>query len=145
MRMSGRWLAVGLVVFAAAFAVALYYAQNYAFYDEIEAEAVEIAGTSYPVSEFRGIDASTSPLKLRACFRMAAEPDAPVAPAPVPLVAPGWFDCFDAEALARALAAGEATAYMAAAEEFDGADRVVARFADGRAYMWRQLNEKFAE
>lgn len=145
MRIPGRWLAGGLVAFAAIFAVGLWYAQNHAFYEEIAAETVEIAGTSYPVSAFRGIDATTSPLKLRACFRMEDAPDAPPAEAPVPLVAPGWFDCFDAKAISDALAAGEAVAYMAAIEEFDGADRVVARFPDGRAFMWRQLNEKFAE
>ncbi|MEM6548575.1 MAG: DUF6446 family protein [Pseudomonadota bacterium] len=142
---SGRAVAVGLVLFAGLFAVALWYAQTYAFYEETVADAVEIAGTRYPVAEWQGIDASTSPLKMRACFEMADVPEAPLAKAPEPLVAPGWFDCFDAEMIDRALAAGEAVAYQAATEEADGVDRLVARFPDGRAFMWRQLNERFAD
>ncbi|GMG81262.1 DUF6446 family protein [Paralimibaculum aggregatum] len=142
--MTGRTLMLGMLIFAAIFAAGLYYMQVYAFYEEIEADAVEVAGTRYPVTGWQGIDASTSPLKLRACFRMAAAPEAPVAETPVPLVAPGWFDCFDAEAIARALDAGEATAYLAAAEDRPGADRILVRFPDGRAFMWRQLTPEFA-
>lgn len=142
--MTGRVLVLGLVAFAALFAAALWYAQTYAFYEETQAVDVRIAGRSYPVTDWRGIDASTSPLKLRACFRLDAVPEAPRAEEPVPLVAPGWFDCFDAEALDRALEAGEAEAWLAEAEEFDGADRIVMRFPDGRAYMWRQLTPEFA-
>ena len=145
MRVSGRWIAGGLVVFTAIFAGGLWYAQNHAFYNETEASEVVIAGRAYPVTEWQGIDAATSPLKLRACFRLDAVPEAPVSEAPVPLVAPSWFDCFDAEAIAGALARGEAVAYVAAVEEHDGADRIVARFPDGRAVMWRQLNGKYAE
>ncbi|MEM7498027.1 MAG: DUF6446 family protein [Pseudomonadota bacterium] len=143
--MNGKWLMGGLLGFTAIFAVGLWYAQFYAFYSEIEAEGVEIAGRIYPVTGFEGIDATTSPLKLRACFTLPEAPDAPSYPRAEPLVAPGWFDCFDAEALARALAAGEAQAFLAASGEYDGTERVVLRFPDGRAYMWRQLDERFAE
>lgn len=142
--MTGRTLVIGLLAFAVVFAAALWYAQTYAFYRETAAEAVTIAGQSYPVTDWQGIDATTSPLKLRACFQLDAEPQAPLAENPTPLVAPGWFDCFDAERLARALASGEATAWLAQPEEFDGADRMVMRFPDGRAYMWRQLTPEFA-
>jgi hypothetical protein len=136
---------IALLAFTAVFAVALWYAQFHAFYEEIGAEAVEIAGEPYPVEDFRGIDAGTSPLKLRACFVLPEAPDAPPYPRAEPLVAPGWFECFDARALAEALAAGEAQAYLAEEEEFEGADRVVLRFPDGRAFMWRQLDERFAD
>lgn len=145
MRVSGRALAGGLFAFAAVFAAGLWYAQNHAYYDEFTAESVVIEGQAYPVLDFRGIDAATSPLKLRACFRLEVPVEGPVAEAPVPLIAPDWFDCFDARAIAGALASGEAIAWMAAAEEFDGVDRIVARMPDGRAYMWRQLNEKYAD
>ena len=40
---------------------------------------------------------------------------------------------------------GAANAYMAAIEDMDGMDRVVAVYPDGRAYMWRQLNDKYQE
>ncbi|MEM6355491.1 MAG: DUF6446 family protein [Pseudomonadota bacterium] len=143
--MNGKWLMGGLLGFTAVFAVGLWYAQFYAFYSEIEAETVEIGGRAYAVEDFRGIDASTSPLKLRACFALAEAPEAPPYPRAEPLVAPGWFDCFDAESLSRALASGEAQAYLAASGEYDGTERVVMRYPDGRAFMWRQLDERFAE
>jgi len=143
--MSGRILIIGFVAFVAVFAAALWYFQTRAYYEEVSADSVEIAGQSYPVSDWRGIDAPTSPLKLRACFRLAEAPDAPVAEDAAPLVAPDWFDCFDAEALQSALADGEATAYLAAPGEFGATNRIVARFPDGRAYMWRQLKPDIEE
>jgi hypothetical protein len=143
--MMGRILIVSFLVLTVVFGVALYYFQTYAFYEETQASTVEIAGTTWPVAEWQGIDAPTSPLKLRACFRLAGEVEAPTEPKPTPLVAPGWFECFDAEALENALAAGEATAYVAAREESDGVNRIVLVYPDGRAFMWRQLNEKYAD
>ncbi|MGF1447193.1 MAG: DUF6446 family protein [Pikeienuella sp.] len=144
MLVSGRLIVIGLLGVTAVFAVVLVYMQFFAFYEETDAAAVEIAGQSYRVTEWQGIDAGSSPLKLRACFRIEGTVDAPVAADPTPLVAPYWFDCFDAAAIAGALEAGEATAYLAAAEERHGADRMVAVFPDGRAYMWRQLTAEFA-
>ena len=139
--MSGRLLITCLLGFTALFGALLWYFQTYAFYAEIGADTVMIAGQQYPVGNYRGIDAVTSPLKRRACFYLPAAPEAPVAEHPTPLVAPGWFDCFDAETIHKALDAGEATAYLAEPEEFDGVDRIVARFPDGRAYEWRQLSD----
>jgi len=143
--MSGRILIIGFVAFVAVFAAALWYFQTRAYYEEVSADSVEIAGQSYPVSDWRGIDAPTSPLKLRACFQLDDKPDAPVAEDAAPLVAPDWFDCFDAEALESALADGEATGYLAAPGEFGATNRIVARFPDGRAYMWRQLKPDIEE
>lgn len=143
--MNGKWLMGGLLGFTAVFAIGLWYAQFYAFYDAFEAEAVEIGGRSYAVTGFEGIDATTSPLKLRACFQLEELPDAPPYERAEPLVAPGWFDCFDAKALSQALEAGEAVAFLANDDEFDGTERVVMRYPDGRAFMWRQLDERFAE
>lgn len=143
--MNGRILAGGLVVFALLFAGVLYYMQNYAFYDRFQTDTLQIAGRDYAVTGFQGIDAATSPLKLRGCFRLAGPVAAPLVPKPVPLVAPGWFECFDAGALTADIASGAAVAYLAAAEEADGVDRVVALYPDGRGYVWRQLNAKFAQ
>lgn len=143
--MSGKALMAGLLAFTVIFTVALWYFQFHAFYEEYTTDTIEIAGQDVPVSDFRGIDASTSPLKLRACFTLDGPVEAPAAPNPVPLVAPGWFGCFDAKEISDALAAGRATAWMAEIEEFDGADRIVVRLDDGRAFMWRQLNERFAK
>ncbi|MEO1776863.1 MAG: DUF6446 family protein [Pseudomonadota bacterium] len=143
--MKGRSLMIGLLGFTALFAGGLYYAQFYAFYDVLSADSVAVAGREMPVTGFQGIDASTSPLKLRACFTLAEVPEAPAYPRAEPLVAPGWFDCFDAGTLTADLAAGRATAFLAEAEEFEGADRVILRYPDGRAFMWRQLTAEFAD
>ncbi len=142
--MTGRGVVLLILGFAAVFAVGLWYAQLYAFYEETAAEAVDIAGARYPVTDWQGIDASSSPLKLRACFRLEGAVTGPKAADPTPLVAPPWFECFDAQAIAEALEAGEAEAFLAAAEEMHGADRVIAVYPDGRAYMWRQLTPEFA-
>src|SRR6056297_3193942 len=95
---------------------------------------------------FCAIVADTSPLKLRACFRIAdgVAPDAlahvEAAEDPTPLVAPGWFDCFDAEALAEGLAEGELRAVTAERNAPWGFDRIVAYSPAGRGWMWRQIN-----
>jgi len=149
--MSGRILVLLLLGFTVVFAVGLWWFQTRAFYEETEVEAVAVAGEPYPVTGWQGIDATSSPLKLRACFRLAPEAVAAIADRlqpyedATPLVAPGWFDCFDAGALTRALEDGRATAWIAAAEDRPGADAVIAAYPDGRAYLWRQLTPEFAE
>ncbi len=142
--MSGRFLILGFIAFVTLFGIALWWFQTRAFYEDISMETVLIENTSYPSSEFRGINAESSPLKLRACFRLEGPVSAEPFEAATPLIAPGWFDCFDARVLEEDLSTGAATAYLGAAEEFDGIDRVVAVYPDGRAFMWRQLNERYA-
>ena len=58
----------------------------------------------------------------------------------VPLVAPGWFDCFDAEALGEALEAGTATAFVSVKNISYGVDRIVAVTDQGQGYAWHELN-----
>ena len=62
----------------------------------------------------------------------------------MPLNAPTWFDCFDAEKIGDALETGEAIAFLAS-RIAPQIDRVVAVFADGRAYAWHQVNPDAAE
>jgi hypothetical protein len=140
---SGKAIVLGLVAFAALFAAGLWYAQVWAFYERVEGlAAVEIAGVAVPAAGYRGIDATSSPLKLRGCFRLdPASVEAPPAANPAPLTAPYWFDCFDAVAIGGALERGEARAVLAAKDESPGIDRIVAVFPDGRAYQWRQVAE----
>lgn len=138
--MSGRVLAGGLVLFALIFGAALWWFQTRGYYSNIEGvETVTIDGVAVPVANYRGIDADTSPLKMRACFE-AEGLAGPAAEAPTPLTTPGWFDCFDADGIARDLASGAATAILAATNEPYGFDRIVAAYADGRAFQWRQIN-----
>ena len=73
------------------------------------------------------------------------EIDALPALAPEPLLAPGWFRCFNAETIAENLATGYARAYLAERDNPNGFDRIVAVFPGGRAYMWRQLSAQIAE
>lgn len=146
--MSGRRLVTGFVVLVLCLGVALFYTQNYAFYDRADGrERILVQGVEVPVSDYLGIDATSSGLKRRGCFTTdpADFADMPVAAAPEPLTPPFWFDCFVPEQIATDLAEGRATAYVAAIEELDGIDRLVAVYPDGRAFEWRQLNAKFAK
>lgn len=146
--MSGRTLLIGAACFLAVFAAILWYTQLYAFYEELpEASEITVAGRTIPVQDFSGIDASTSPIKLRTCMTLDPQllDGLPPAEDPDPLVAPNWFECFDARTIGKALEAGAAKAYLAASDEFHGTVRMIAVFDDGRAFMWRQLSPEFAK
>ncbi|MGG7567603.1 DUF6446 family protein [Rhodovulum sp. DZ06] len=145
--MNGKLLAGGLAVFALGFGGALWWFQTQAWYDEITGvEAVDVQGSDLPVVNYRGLDGDSSPLKLRACFRVrdGVAPDAlahvKAAEGATPLVAPDWFDCFDAPWIQAELDGGEARAVLAAANEPWGFDRYIAYMPDGRGWMWRQMN-----
>ncbi|MEM9429927.1 MAG: DUF6446 family protein [Pseudomonadota bacterium] len=147
--MSGRVFVVLFAAIAAVFGGALWYFQVHAYYDQIEGvTSLAVAGQDIAVEDYRGIDAATSPNKLRACFRVdpAAFEGMPSAPEPEPLMPPAWFDCFDARTISDDLAAGEAAAYLAADETPDGAEgyeilRMIAVYPDGRGYLWRHYRE----
>ncbi len=146
--MKGKTLVIGLLVLLVTFGGGLFYAQNYAFYQTVEDRAsILVADREIAVGDYRGIDAASSGLKRRGCFKVDPEAFEGLAPAedPVPLTAPFWFDCFDAETLTSDLAAGRAVAFMAAVEDVNGIDRLVAVYPDGRGYEWRQLNPRFAK
>lgn len=147
--MTGRILAIALIVCALAAGGAVYYLQVYAFYEELPArESVPLVPMGaveprpVPVSDFEGIDSTSSPLRFRACFTVEASALAPYQryETPTPLIAPGWFECFDAEDIAVALEEGRAAAYLSERDFQYGFDRVVAAYPDGRAYAWHQLN-----
>lgn len=144
----GRIVAAFLILAGLLAGGAMYYLQVYAYYDTLPArDAITltpegaISARVVPVRDFRGIDSDSSPLRYRACFTIDADLDGITAYAdPSPLIAPRWFDCFDAEAVAAALAAGEARAYLARANFEYGFDRVVAVYDDGSAVAWHQMN-----
>lgn len=154
--MNGKAVGLILVVSALITGAAVYYLQVYGYYDPVPATApaAEIRLTSVVtgqpekilVAGFEGIDATSSPLRFRACFTtpvsiaMATESFA-VYEAATPLNAPGWFDCFDAARIGGDLEAGRAVAFLSQADITPGIDRVVAIYPDGRAYAWHQLNE----
>lgn len=141
--MSGRRLILGFVGFLVVFAAALVWFQLFAFYDRQSGiETIAIDGRTAPVADYQGIDASSSPLKLRACFRMDPAEVANLAAATdaTPLLGPFWFDCFDAGRLTEDLAASRATAYRIARNHPRGFDTLIAVYPDGESYLWRQLN-----
>lgn len=142
--MMGKTLMKGLLVFCIIFGAGLWYFQTRAYYGR-EDGLTEITayGDAFPVSDYQGIDASTSPLKLRACFTVDWDyfPSDEYKLQAEPLVAPDWFDCFDAQQITLDLLNDKATAILAAENEIYGFSRYIAQYEDGRAFMWRQINE----
>lgn len=154
--MSGKLVGIGIVGLALVAGIAMYVLQIFAYYDEVELNEIRLisvaSGAPDPIlaRDIQVIDASSSPLRFRACFTtdnslaMLTE-NYEVIDHAVPLVAPGWFDCFDAQAVGAALEQGRAVGFMAQPEIRDGVDRVVAIFEDGRGFAWHQLNEKYQD
>jgi hypothetical protein len=144
--MTGRLVGIGLVGFAALFGAALYYFQVFAWYERASGVgALTVAGEVVPIADYDGIDAASSPLKLRGCFRAdpASFAAAPPAADATPLTAPFWFRCFDARAIGGDLAAGRASAYALESDRPPGFDLMVAVYPDGRGFLWRQLNARY--
>ncbi|SLN30817.1 hypothetical protein ROJ8625_01389 [Roseivivax jejudonensis] len=152
--MTGKVLTLFLVAAALAAGLAMYYLQVYAFYEDVPENDAEIvlmrAGEDtaepIPFETFEGIDADSSPIRYRACFstevsleaareRFEAYPDA------APRVAPGWFSCFDAEAIGEMIADGRAGVFLSEANIEYGIDRVVAITEDGFGYVWHEIND----
>lgn len=153
-RVIGRIVIVGIIVSALIAGAALYYLQIYAYYTEVTAEEAGpvtlvnlITEQPEPIrfENFGAINSDSSPVRFRACFTtphsqaMLTE-TYQTYPQAEPLVAPGWFDCFDAEAIGEALQTGTAIAFMGTENITYGIDRVVAVFPDGRAFAWHQIN-----
>lgn len=146
----GRILVLFIAVSAVLAGAGMYYLQVYAYYRTLDAAAPEAALTlmtaqgpvPLPVTGFEGIDSDSSPIRFRACARLVGDlpAEARPHPAPVPLTAPGWFDCFDAAAIGAALEAGAARAYVASEHTPWGVDRIIAAFPDGRIFVWPQIN-----
>ncbi len=141
---SGKILMSALLLFTVIFGAALWYFQTRAYYEEITGVTEVYAyGDAFPVSDYRGIDADTSPLKMRACFTVDWDywPSDEFKDVATPLIAPDWFDCFDAAQITADLQAGAATAILADENMPYGFDRFIVQYEDGRAFMWRQIND----
>ena len=152
--MSGKVIALVLVICCVLAGGGLYYLQVYGFYDEIPPSGASDvlltalhSGKPEPIihEDFQAIDAESSPLRYRACFTtglsLATLAETYVVhDNPVPNVAPGWFGCFDASEIGAALERGSAIAFLGTGNIAYGFDRVVAVSGDGHGYVWHQLN-----
>ena len=153
--MNGKIIGVVLLLSSLAAGAALYYLQIYGFYTEVTAtddtdvqlvSVVSDAPEPIPHSEFQAIDADSSPIRYRACFRtdlsLALLSETYVGLDPLtPRNAPPWFDCFDAEAIGAEIDAGTALTFLSQKNVHFGVDRVVAITEDGRGYIWHELND----
>jgi len=152
MAVSGKVISGGILGITAAFGIGVYYAQVYGYYETFTEGEVALtsivsgAPTRIPVTEFEGIDADSSPIRYRACFKtplstaMLTETFTTLEGSE-PRNAPEWFGCFDAAQIAADIDAGIATAYLGAANFEFGIDRIVAIYDDGRGFVWHQINE----
>lgn len=152
--MNGKLIAGGIVAVAVVMGAGLWYTNQYAYYRKVTlgpdlSMTLVSKKTGQPVpiqaDRFRGIDASSSPIRFRACFTVATPPRELAArytpyPKAEPLLAPHWFTCFSAKKISIALKAGKAKAYLARKGVAMDVDRVIAVFPDGRAFAWQQLD-----
>ncbi|ETX16651.1 signal transduction histidine kinase [Roseivivax halodurans JCM 10272] len=152
--MTGKILAALILVVAIVAGGAMYYLQVYAFYDEVPEDEAQISLTPMgsdapeplPFEGFEGIDAGSSPIRYRACFRTdltleEAAQSYKLYPDAVPRVAPGWFSCFDAEEIGQMIEDGRADVFLSERNIEFGIDRVVAITEDGFGYVWHEINE----
>ncbi|MDF2141672.1 DUF6446 family protein [Paenirhodobacter sp. CAU 1674] len=154
--MNGKIVGGIIVLSALLTGAAVFYLQEYAFYEPVQASApaAEIRLTSVETGQpeailaegFEGIDADSSPLRFRGCFHTPLSlalltETFTVYDNATPLNGPNWFGCFDAARIGADLESGAAVAFLSEHEIRPGVDRVVAIYPDGRAYAWHQLNE----
>ncbi len=153
--MKVRIVIVGMIVIAAVAGIALYYLQEYAYYVDVPADQVAgvqlvsvSTGAPEPIvfENFKAIDSDSAPVRFRACFQTPTSlatltETFKIYEAPVPLNAPRWFDCFDAQTIGADLESGTAVAFLAQENVTYGVDRVAAIYPDGRGVEWNQINE----
>ena len=150
--MSGKIVGIVILLSAAIAGAALYYLQIYGFYHDVPEAKVELVSLTTEEPEeiaaenLQAIDADSSPIRFRACFEhdislaMATE-TYEITEHTDPRNAPGWFDCFDAPAIAAEIEAGSALTFLGGKNVHYGVDRIVALAADGRGYIWHELND----
>ena len=152
--MNGKIIGVVLLLSGLVAGIAVYYLQIYGYYEEVAVDPEGLtlvsqatqAPQAIAVSDYRAIDADSSPIRYRACFTTESEPAAlaenfVTMDGIKPRNAPGWFDCFDAPAIAAELDAGTAQAFLSRKNIDYGVDRVVAITEAGRGYVWHELND----
>ncbi|PCH93309.1 MAG: hypothetical protein COB84_09650 [Rhodobacteraceae bacterium] len=141
--MNGKIIITAMLTFAVVAGIGLWYSIERAYYTRVSGVTHVIAyGDSFAVSNYTGIDADTSPLKMRACFDVDWDyiPTTQYKDEATPLRAPRFFKCFDAGQMTQDLARDKATAILANENTPYGFNTYIAQYPDGKAYMWRQIN-----
>ena len=146
----GKVAVIALVASAVAAGAGVWYAQEYAYYDQLDPASVALTAVvaGQPVrlaaDDINAIDASSAPHRWRVCARLTGPVPAGAEPysGATPTYGPRWFDCFDADQIGADLQSGAATAYLSQSEIRLDVDRVIAVYPDGRAYGWHQMNDK---
>ena len=152
--MTGKILGIILIVSGLIAGVSVYYLQVYAFYDEVTPTGVDdvqlttLGGNIETLlyEDFQAIDAESSPIRYRACFTTQTPLSTlldtyELYSGAVPRNAPGWFDCFDSEAIGAEIRNGTAHVFVSQRNREFGIDRVVAVTEDGRGYIWHEVND----
>ena len=148
-----KFLLASIVMIAVAAGALLYYLQVYAYYEEVSADVSSVELTSIHTGapeeilfeNFTAIDSDSSPIRYRACFTTPVSygsltDNYVIYDKAEPLVAPSWFNCFDAKEIGAALETGEAVAFLGTENVSYGIDRIVAVMPDGRGFVWHQIN-----
>ena len=139
----GKTLMAFILISATLFGAVLWYYTQVGHYQRVNGLGNVIVNSKpRNVSNYKGLDGSSSPLKLRACFDVdwAYKHDDEYSDIAAPLVAPFWFGCFDAAQISADLANKKARAILASDNQPFGFSRFIAHYPDGRAFMWRQIN-----
>ncbi|WP_299874380.1 DUF6446 family protein [uncultured Sulfitobacter sp.] len=150
--MSGKIIGITIMLSALIAGAGLYYLQVYGFYREVPQPVITLVSLTDDQPEeiftnaLHAIDADSSPIRFRACFTtdlslpMLTETYQMI-DTNAPRNAPGWFDCFDARAIAAEIDAGTALTFLGGKNVHFGVDRIVAITEDGRGYVWHELND----
>ncbi len=153
--MNGKLVASVILLIALVAGGAIYYLQMYGYYDRVTPtpgqDVLLVARNSdiaepIPYADFQAIDASSSPIRYRACFTTDLSADT-LATTYVerqggePRVAPGWFDCFDAKAIGAGIETGTIRVFLSRKNIDYGVDRVVGISSDGHGWAWHELND----
>ena len=150
----GKFLAIVLVTCGIIAGGAMYYLQVYAYYSTVvpngstDVVLKPLDGSvaqAIAYSDYKAIDSNSSPIRYRACFTAENTADELTAlyvtiKDAEPLVAPGWFDCFDAKEIGAAIESQSATSFLSIENVSYGIDRIVSVLDDGRGYAWNKIN-----
>lgn len=152
--MNGKIVAGFVVASGLIAGIAIYYLQVYGYYTRLDPTGAgdvtlvaQATDTAEPIEydAFQAIDATSSPIRYRACFttttplEVLSKTYQPAEDA-TPRNGPGWFDCYDAAVIGAALEEGSAKAFIGAKNVEYGVDRIVAITENGRGYVWHDLN-----